>query len=67
MNLESRKIIKDADSPAGHEFFAPRSRADDPDCPFCRFGTPVYRSKTKDWQCIDCRKVMKESPSKRHS
>jgi len=44
---------KDADSPAGHEFYAPRSCADLPDCPICGYGTPVLQEGGK-WKCEDC-------------
>lgn len=60
----SSGIWKGPDSPAGHEFYSPKSRADLPDCPFCRYGTPVFRKKSEDWICIDCRRVMKELPKK---
>ena len=50
--LESTPTVKDAHSPAGQPFHAPRSFADLLDCPFCRYGTP---RKAKDtWRCIDC-------------
>ena len=50
--LESIPTVKDAHSPAGQPFHAPRSFADLLDCPFCRYGTP---RKAKDtWRCIDC-------------
>jgi len=41
-------LWKDAASPAGHEFYAPRSFADLPDCLVCKWGTPV------EGKCIDC-------------
>jgi hypothetical protein len=50
--LESTPTVKDAHSPAGQPFHAPRSFADLLDCPLCRYGTP---RKAKDsWRCIDC-------------
>lgn len=61
-DLSSRPKIKDCDCPAGHEFHVERSRAYDPDCPYCKYGTPVYRPKTKDWQCIDCKRIMNHRP-----
>lgn len=55
----STGIWKGPDSPAGHEFHAPRSFASLPDCPVCRYGTPVPQGKDdhgkeKPWKCIDC-------------
>jgi rubredoxin len=50
--FESTPTVKDAHSPAGQPFHAPKSFADMPDCPICRYGTPV---ECKDyWLCIDC-------------
>jgi hypothetical protein len=61
--LESTPTVKDAHSPAGQPFHAPRSFADMPDCPFCRYGTPVeFNDK---WRCIDCGAKMTEEQVKR--
>ena len=50
--FESIPTVKDVHSPAGQPFHAPRSFADMPDCPFCKYGTPVeFNDK---WVCIDC-------------
>lgn len=54
--LESRPTVKDAHSPAGHEFYAPPSYADLPDCPVCKYGTPV--DKGGKLVCIDCGNVV---------
>ena len=51
--LESTPTVKDAHSPAGQPFHAPRSFADLLDCPICRYGTPMMRKDR--WICIDCR------------
>jgi hypothetical protein len=50
--LESTPTVKDAHSPAGQPFVAPKSYADLPDCPICRYGTPTKRKDR--WVCIDC-------------
>ena len=50
--LESTPTVKDVHSPAGQPFVAPVSFADLPDCPVCRYGTPVQRKDR--WVCIDC-------------
>lgn len=51
--LESTPTVKDAHSPAGQPFVAIKSFADLPDCPICKYGTPVLRKER--WVCIDCR------------
>jgi hypothetical protein len=51
--LESTPTVKDVHSPAGQPFCAPVSFADLPDCPICRYGTPMMRKDR--WICIDCR------------
>jgi len=50
--MQSIPIIKDAHSPAGQAFHAPVSYADLPDCPVCKYGTPL--EKNKKLVCIDC-------------
>jgi hypothetical protein len=50
--FESRGTVKDAHSPAGQSFYAPPSNADLPDCPVCKYGTPM--ESKHGWQCIDC-------------
>ena len=57
--LESIPTVKDVHSPAGQPFYAPRSFAEMPDCPFCRYGTPVKRDER--WVCIDCGNFMNEN------
>jgi hypothetical protein len=60
--LESTPTVKDAHSPAGQPFHAPRSFADLLDCPFCRYGTPLKRND--EWRCIDCgNKITEEALS----
>lgn len=54
--LESRPTVKDAHSPAGQEFYAPPSYADLPDCPVCKYGTPMEREGRL--VCIDCGAVV---------
>jgi len=62
--LESIPTVKDVHSPAGQPFYAPPSFADLPDCPFCRYGTPVeYKDK---WVCIDCGAKMTNEQVRRH-
>jgi hypothetical protein len=56
--LESTPTVKDVHSPAGQPFYAPPSFADLPDCPFCRFGTPMKHQD--EWRCIDCGAKMTE-------
>jgi hypothetical protein len=51
-DMQSIPIIKDAHSPAGQSFFAPPSFADLPDCPVCKYGTPMERNGRLT--CIDC-------------
>ena len=55
-NLASTPTVKDAHSPAGQPFCAPHSLADLPDCPVCKYGTPI----TRDGKivCIDCGAVV---------
>jgi len=61
--FESTPTVKDAHSPAGQPFYAPRSFAEMPDCPFCKYGTPVEQ---KDyWSCIDCGARMTKEQVKR--
>lgn len=50
--LESTPTVKDSHSPAGQPFYAPKSFADLPDCPVCKYGTPVERKGKL--VCIDC-------------
>ena len=50
--IQSGQTIKDAHSPAGQLFFAPPNYADLPDCPVCKFGTPMERNGRL--VCIDC-------------
>jgi hypothetical protein len=47
-------IWKDADSPAGHGFYAPIDLSGLPDCPVCKHGTPRPQGDGKLWVCIDC-------------
>jgi hypothetical protein len=58
---ESTPTVKDAHSPAGQPFHAPRSFADMPDCPICRYGTPTKRKDR--WVRIDCRCDVKDAPA----
>jgi len=58
-DLQSTPTVKDAHSPAGQTFYAPTSFADLPDCPFCRYGTPIKRDER--WVCIDCGNFMTEN------
>ena len=63
--LESTPTVKDAHSPAGQPFYAPRSFADLLDCPFCCYGTP---RKSKDaWRCIDCGNQVTEEMLRTHN
>jgi hypothetical protein len=63
--LESTPTVKDAHSPAGQPFHAPRSFADLLDCPYCRYGTP---RKAKDsWRCIDCGNQITEEMLRTHN
>jgi hypothetical protein len=55
-SLESRPTVKDAHSPAGQAFHAPVSYADLPDCPVCKYGTPMERDGKLI--CIDCKAVV---------
>lgn len=50
--LESTQTVKDAHSPAGQPFYAPPSYADLPDCPKCKYGTPMWSGDKL--RCIDC-------------
>lgn len=50
--LQSQPTIKDCHSPAGQPFYAPPNYADLPDCPVCKYGTPVDRNGKM--VCIDC-------------
>ena len=50
--------VKDVHSAAGQPFHAPASFAYLPDCPLCRYGTPIQRSF--GWVCIDCGAAMTE-------
>jgi hypothetical protein len=50
--FESEATVKDAHSPAGQRFYAPKSLADLPDCPVCRYGTPQVTGEKR--VCIDC-------------
>lgn len=54
--FESEATVKDAHSPSGQTFYAPKSFADLPDCPFCKYGTPV--PVNHNYRCIDCGAVM---------
>lgn len=54
--LESTPTVKDAHSPSGQSFYAPKSYADLPDCPICKYGTPV--EKNGKMVCIDCGHVV---------
>jgi hypothetical protein len=54
--MESTPTVKDAHSPAGQPFYAPKSFADLPDCPVCKYGTPVKRKDKL--VCIDCGAVV---------
>ena len=54
--FESEATVKDAHSPAGQTFYAPKSFADLPDCPVCKYGTPV--EKGGKLVCIDCGHVV---------
>jgi len=58
-DLQSTPTVKDAHSPAGQPFYAPRSFAEMPDCPFCRYGTPIKCNER--WVCIDCGNFMTEN------
>jgi len=58
-DLQSTPTVKDAHSPAGQPFYAPRSFAEMPDCPFCRYGTPIKHDER--WVCIDCGNFMTEN------
>ena len=51
-DMQSIPIIKDAHSPDGQAFYAPPSFADLPDCPVCKWGTPMERNGRLT--CIDC-------------
>jgi hypothetical protein len=55
--LESMPTVKDAHSPAGQPFYAPKNLADLPDCPYCRYGTP-QPNKDGKMVCIDCENVV---------
>jgi hypothetical protein len=50
--LESIPTVKDAHSPSGQPFYAPPNYANLPDCPVCKYGTPV--EKNGKLVCIDC-------------
>jgi len=50
--LESQPTVKDADSPAGHTFHAPKDFSSLPDCPVCKYGTPMEIAG--NLICIDC-------------
>ena len=54
--LQSQPTVKDAHSPAGQPFYAPRSMADLPDSPVCKYGTPMERDGKMI--CIDCGAVV---------
>jgi hypothetical protein len=47
-------VWKDANSPAGHGFYAPIDHAGDYDCPVCQYGTPINQGKGKGYICADC-------------
>jgi hypothetical protein len=51
-DMQSIPVIKDAHSPDGQAFYAPPSFADLPDCPVCKYGTPLERNGKL--VCIDC-------------
>jgi len=69
MNLprcfESEATVKDAHSPAGQHFYAPKSFADLPDCPVCKYGTPV--EKGGKLVCMDCGAIVGTTDRKNHS
>jgi hypothetical protein len=44
--------VKDAHSPSGQHYYSPPNLADLPDCPKCKYGTPV--EKDGKMVCIDC-------------
>lgn len=48
--------VKDSHSPSGQSFYAPPSYADLPDCPACKYGTPMPREGKM--VCIDCGHVV---------
>jgi len=49
-------VWKDADSPAGHGFYAPVDYSGMYDCPACRYGTPIKQGKDLGYVCADCGK-----------
>jgi hypothetical protein len=58
-------IWRGTDKPAGSPFHAPVSLANLPDCPFCKYGTPL-RLDEKTFQCADCKvRYTAEKPHKR--
>lgn len=63
--LESQPTVKDAHSPAGQQFYAPKSLADLPDCPVCKYGTPV--DIKRKLICIDCGNVVGTTEMKKKS
>lgn len=54
--LESEPIMKDAHSPSGQHFYAPKNLAELPDCPVCKYGTPD--EKAGKLVCADCGSVI---------
>ena len=60
--LESQPTVKDAHSPAGQPFHAPPNYAELPDCPVCKYGTPV--EKSGKLVCIDCGAVVGTVPTR---
>jgi hypothetical protein len=61
--LESEATVKDAHSPAGQRFYAPKSYSDLPDCPFCKYGTPVPNDH--NYRCADCGKTITKEMMKK--
>lgn len=58
----SQPTVKDVHSPSGQTFYAPKNFADLPDCPVCKYGTPMAREGKM--VCIDCGATVGEPPEK---
>ena len=58
----SQPIWKGPDSPAGHTFYVPPALRELPDCPSCKNGTILLKTK-KDGKvlCADCKRWLSVS------
>lgn len=62
---KSTGTVKDVHSPAGQSYYAPPNYADLPDCPICKYGTPL--KKDEKFVCIDCGAILEETTLRLHT